>query len=92
MILKIFCIYDSKSEAYHMPFFSTTVGQAERSFSDAVVDNTTTFSKHPEDYTLFYCGDFDDSTAEIKGYKLVSLGTALEYRARANGCLPGNEG
>ncbi|WNK14673.1 MAG: nonstructural protein [Microvirus sp.] len=65
MTLKIFAIYDTKACAYGIPFFMSTEGQARRAFQDLANDNTSNISKHPEDYSLHYLGDFDDTHAEI---------------------------
>lgn len=54
-------IRDSKSELFTTPMFFPTKGQAIRAFSDAVNDPGTAFYKHPEDYSLYSVGAFDDS-------------------------------
>ncbi len=64
MILKIFSIYDQKAKAYITPFFLPTAGMATRTFTDMINDPKCAFSKHPEDYTLFSLGQFNDLTAE----------------------------
>lgn len=80
MRVKIFSVYDSKSEAYMQPFFSPTKGSAVRSFIDSIQDHNTIFCKHPEDYTLFEIGEFDDSTGILITLTTpISLGLALEY-------------
>lgn len=83
MLLKIFSIYDTKAEAYNQPFFMTTIGQATRAFADEANNPNSNLSKHPEDYTLFEIGVFDDEDASVS--MLVapkSLGTALEHVSR----------
>lgn len=62
MIQRVFTIYDSKSEAYLQPFFMLTDGQARRAIEDCVNDPGHQFGRHPEDYTLFFLGTWDDST------------------------------
>jgi len=61
----IFAIYDTKAAAHLPPFFLPTRGLAIRAFTDCVNDSTHQFSKHPEDYTLFLVGNFDDVSGEI---------------------------
>lgn len=58
----VFCIYDSKAQAFLTPFFLPTVGMAVRVFSDCVNSDDHQFGKHPEDYTLFHLGTWDDAT------------------------------
>lgn len=80
MKLKAFTIYDTKLEAYMQPFFMTSKGQALRAFSDTVNDQSTQFAKHPEDFTLFEIGEYDDSNAQLTSHKTpISLGLAIEY-------------
>ena len=80
MIQKVFTIYDSKLEAYMQPFFMQSKGQAIRAFTDSVNDSQSQFNKHPEDFTLFQIGEYDDATARIQNLSTPqSLGVALEY-------------
>lgn len=81
MIFKIFSVYDSKVEVYSSPFFVPTKAAAIRSFNDIVNDSTSVYYAHPEDYTLFEIGSWNDATAEVDSLKTpVSLGVALEYK------------
>lgn len=81
MKLKMYAVYDSKVETYAQPFFLPTNGAAIRSWIGAVNDETTMFAKHPEDYTLFELGEYDDETGKTENlHTPKSLGTALEYK------------
>lgn len=53
-------VFDAKAEAFMQPVFVQAKGQAIRSFSDAINDASTNFGKHPEDYTLFVVGEWDE--------------------------------
>lgn len=59
-LLKMFSIRDAKAEVFNPPFFSRTHGEAERSFDQLVMDPKSTVSQYPEDYDLYYLGDYDD--------------------------------
>lgn len=61
MKLLVFTVYDSAVGAHLQPFFSRSMGEAIRSFQDAVNDPQTNFNKHSMDYTLFLLGSFDDA-------------------------------
>jgi len=76
----VFSIFDSKAEAYNLPFFSPSKPAAIRSFIDAINDESTTLSKHPEDYFLYYIGEFDALTGYLEAQPLVSLGSGLEFK------------
>lgn len=78
---RAFVVFDTKAKAYLPPFFMGEVGMATRSFTDAV-NGDGPFSKHPEDYTLFEIGNFDDNTGMLEPYKGPELVvTALQVLA-----------
>jgi hypothetical protein len=78
MIVTLFCIYDSKADAFLPPWTLPTVNMARRTFADCVNDKNHAFGKHPHDYTLFKCGEFNDDNAQITPSK-ESLGNGVEY-------------
>lgn len=79
MILKMFAVYDSKVGAYMAPFFMQSSGQALRAFIDTAQDKETQIGKHPEDFTLFELGEYDDSCASLHQLDVpTSLGVALQ--------------
>lgn len=85
MIQKVFTVYDSKAEIYLKPFHMNSRGEAVRAFGDASLDEKTQIAKHPEDFTLFEIGEFDDSNGEYRMLNAkVSLGNALELKSRVN--------
>lgn len=80
MKLKIFTVYDSKVEAFLRPFFMQSKGEAIRAFEDTCQDQKSQLNKHPEDFTLFEIGEYDDSNAGIITHQAkIALGTALEH-------------
>lgn len=80
MKLKVYTVYDSKTEAYIQPFYMQAKGQAIRSFTELVQDEKHAFGKHPEDYTIFELGDYDDQTSKFDLYDTpVSLGVGHEF-------------
>lgn len=64
--MKMCSIYDAKAEAWLTPLFFQAVGQAVRSFGDAINQSNSEFNKHPEDYTLFMLGDWDDQRGVLE--------------------------
>jgi hypothetical protein len=80
MIYKIFSVYDSAAEAYLQPFFMPTKGEALRGFSEVVNDKNHQFGRHPDDYTLFELGEYDNTTAVFVMHSAPkSLGVAIEF-------------
>lgn len=76
----MFTIYDSKAQAYLPPFFLHAEQIAMRTFGDCVNDPKHQFGLHPEDYTLWHIGSFDDSNSIVKMEKHnLNLGVGLEY-------------
>ena len=65
--MKMFTVKDKKSEGFSMPFFQKTFGLAERSFKDAAQDTNSQIAKHPEDFALYYIGEFDEVTGLTEG-------------------------
>nr|QJB20854.1 MAG: nonstructural protein [Microvirus sp.] len=65
MIHKLYSVRDSKAEYFEGIFPAKTHGEAERGFTTAVNDPKSTISKFPEDYDLYYLGEFDDHTGKI---------------------------
>lgn len=85
MITRMFSIFDSKAANFSTPFFMHTNGLAIRSFSDLVNDPKTRIHLHPEDYSLFYLGEFDDLIGNfVNTDKPVNLVTASGLRKYEN--------
>ncbi|AXH73542.1 MAG: nonstructural protein [Microviridae sp.] len=69
MKLRIYTVYDSKAEAFLPPFNAGNDALAVRSCADCLKEDTHPFARHPDDYTLFKLGEWDDTTAV---YELVT--------------------
>lgn len=67
MKLLMCAMYDSKIEAFNRPVFFRTRGEAMRSFIDAC-GREKEFVAHPEDYTFFEIGVFDDENGHLLNY------------------------
>lgn len=82
MILKIFSVYDSKVESYLQPIFLHTKGEAIRCMQDCLENPEHQFTKHAEDFTLFYIGNYDNQTGICEPCKVMeSLGNLNELKA-----------
>lgn len=79
MKLKIFTIYDSKTESYAQPNFLINRGTFNRALLEAMNDPQSNLSKYPADFTAFEIGEWDDSSATITMYPAkINLGNLLE--------------
>lgn len=64
-VLKVCCVYDSAVESFGQPFFVPHVGAATRSFADEVNRQDSEIGKHPQDYELYFVGEFDQVTGSF---------------------------
>jgi hypothetical protein len=64
-LLKMFSIRDQKGEVFHSPFFKNTMGEAERDFHTSVNDEKTMLNKYPEDFDLYYMGEYDNTEGKF---------------------------
>jgi len=78
MKLNIYSIFDTASGLYSRPFFTPSDAEAIRSFTDISMDAEHPIGKHPEDYTLYRIGLFDDTTGLLTNEENEALCTALE--------------
>lgn len=79
MIIHMYTIKDTKSTAYHKPFYEVSNGIAIRTFTDLANNKDTVIGKHPEDFILYHIGEYDDETGKIKQEGHKDLGRASAY-------------
>lgn len=67
MKLQIFAIYDSATRMYGTPMFMASQPQAVRAIGDEInrPQEDNQLYKHPEDFTLFCLGEWDNNTCEF---------------------------
>lgn len=90
MRLNVYTIFDSASQAYMRPFFMQSDGQALRSFTDIAQDADHEIGKHPEDYSLYRIGTYDDQKGALHPEDKECLATAQEVVAAAKEKSLGN--
>lgn len=66
MTKKMFSIRDQKTEVFNTPFFNHTHGEAERNFRSLVNDDKSMIHNNPEDFDLYYLGEYDDNTGKFE--------------------------
>jgi hypothetical protein len=84
MKLSIYSVRDVRTQAHHRPFFLQNDAVMKRALIDAVHDENTTFSMHPEDYACYKHGEFDDVTGKFETHEPVhqfNLNELLEPQA-----------
>lgn len=65
MQLRVYSIRDQKSEVFNTPFYKKSHGEAERDFKTLVNDEKSTVNKYPEDFDLYYLGDYNDNDGKF---------------------------
>lgn len=81
MRLLMYSIHDVKAGAYLPPFFMHSDGVALRLFSDSCNDREHAFGKHPEDYTLFCLGYFEDDEGSVTAMGAKqSMGNGVDFK------------
>lgn len=80
----MYSIRDAKSEVFNTPFYKGTHGEAERDFRSAVNDEKTQLNRYPEDFDLYYLGEYDNNTGQS-----VSLDTP-QHVIKAIQCVKGS--
>jgi len=58
-------VKDAKIGSFARPVCVVNEATAVRAFADAVNDPTTEYHKHPEDYTIWSIGTYDDQTGQF---------------------------
>lgn len=76
----IYAVKDLAVQAYGTPFFVRAKGEALRSFQDEAnkKDGNSAIAQHPEDYELYYIGDYDDMTGELTATTPVLIARAKD--------------
>lgn len=82
MKLNIYSIFDDTAKAYMQPFFLHNHSLAVRAFTDQVnsENNNSPLALHPEQFTLYHVGEFDDQTGNLELREHQSLGKGISYK------------
>jgi len=65
MLMVVVSIRDAKSKLFSQPMFFTTAAVAVRAFGDACKGESD-YARHPEDYSLWLLGSFEDTTGRFE--------------------------
>ena len=88
---KLYSIYDTASGVYNQIFQCKTHGEATRIFKDLSISADTNIGKHPEDYSLWYIGLWNDNDGKITKVTKECLATALEMVSLAQNVTRDNQ-
>lgn len=79
---KIFSVRDVRAAAYLKPVFLPNESVMERAIMDALRDENSLISMHPEDYAVFVLGMYDDNEGRIEAHEPVHLFNVVDLKAR----------
>ncbi len=79
----MYSIYDTASGLYSHPVYEQSDKAAIRSFSNIATAADSNVGLHPEDYSLFRLGLFNDTDGRLHNEKNECLCTALECVAKS---------
>lgn len=83
--LRLYSIYDSKAEQFSPPQVYHNDMLALRAFEGIVNDDKMLICKYPEDFSLYYIGNFGDSDARYyvatgdESRIPILIGRAIDY-------------
>lgn len=85
VLLRLYCIYDSKAEQFSPPQVYHNDMLALRAFEGLVNDDKTLINSYPEDFSLHYVGNLGDSDGRYfvetsdESRVPVLVGRAVDY-------------
>ncbi len=88
MKTQIYAIFDTAAGVYQKPFFGLSDGEVKRSFMDVCTSADHPVGKHPEDYSLYRLGNFDDNTGLLINEDNECLCTAHEIISQSRNIDP----
>ncbi len=88
MKVQIYAIFDTCSGIYEKPFFHTADDAVRREFQDVCTSADHPISKHPEHYSLWRLGNFDNLTGKIINEQNECLWQAVEAISQAQTVNP----
>lgn len=75
MVQSMFSVRDAKVRSHLFVTLHSTEGGAVRWFRDLMGEKP--FNRHPEDYSLWWLGEFDSDTGAIVSRPPVEVGTSM---------------
>lgn len=81
MKLNAYTIFDSAPAIFNRPFFAQSDAEALRFFDDMVANAEHPIGQHPEHYTLFRIGTYEQNDGKLYPEDPSSLATATARKA-----------
>ncbi len=84
MKVQCYAIFDSCSGIYEKPFFSTADDLVKREFQDVATSADHLIGKHPEHFTLWRLGIFNNENGQLQNETNEQLWSATEAIAQSH--------
>ncbi len=81
MLMHVYSFFDTASGMYMRPFVAIADGEATRAFGDLVKNPEHPIGMHPEDYSCFRVGSWNDQKGALTVEPPECLCTGLELVA-----------
>lgn len=84
MLSKIYTIHDNAVKSYNNPFYMLTDAEAIRAFKSEATNPESKICNHPQDFSLYYIGTYDNASATVNqsdGIKLLCTATEIQQSA-----------
>lgn len=79
--LKVFIFKDEKSNSYGLPILYKTRGLFIRDIQDELMKGQTIWSKHPQDFSVFEVGEYDEQSGLIINYETKNcIGLVSDFK------------
>lgn len=66
MTYRLYAIRDSVANQYLAPMVDQSDATAMRNFAHTILTSGGTITTHPQDYDLYYLGDYDSDTGDLR--------------------------
>ncbi len=90
MKVQCYAIFDSCAGIYEKPFFSTTDALVKREFQDVAMTDDHPIARHPEHYSLWRLGIFDNINGDLTDEANECLWNAVEAISQTQSLPPNN--
>lgn len=82
--LRMFCLFDTKAQAFAPPFCTPRVELAVRSLIQMLDAGDSQLAKFPEDFVLYEVGVFDDTTGVVESVPPVNHGPVSQWKGNGH--------
>lgn len=71
--MEFYAVYDKKAMCFFPPFTTENNVQAIRGIDEAVNSSGSVLNRYPDDFALYYLGDFDNKKGKISQKEMNEL-------------------